>query len=269
MLCFLQKSAPVPREKGVDPELLPEGYTDIQEVQMAVGNDKGIGRRLSAVCKRPTITELNCKTTCHHCQAEDAYSSTLYGSRAVPSGKYVNHAWVRVREFWGRMKRLDLPDVPALKSCYASFLAMLSHKWLWWSGKFNNALDNWPSTCSPRAIYWNCNAQWACHWTRGHILQRNPRSWFSALRFELYETLRHIGVRGKKTFSRSACRLLTSRNPVVIDELRLVTLIRCIVHCLHKYHAFCLQIFETGCLTVSGLLLSAFKCLPSIWYSLK
>lgn len=46
---FLQKAlAPL---GGVDPTLLPEGDTDITEVQAAVGSDKGIGRRLAAACK--------------------------------------------------------------------------------------------------------------------------------------------------------------------------------------------------------------------------
>lgn len=41
----------MPMESGVPAELLPEGFTDILEVQEAVGDDKGIGRRLLAVCK--------------------------------------------------------------------------------------------------------------------------------------------------------------------------------------------------------------------------
>ena len=49
-----------PLQEGVNPTLLPEGDTDITAVQKAVGNDKGIGRRLAAACMPTQSGQLEC-----------------------------------------------------------------------------------------------------------------------------------------------------------------------------------------------------------------
>ena len=77
VLTTFQEAKPAEAPQGVDPSLLPQGYTDIREVQAAVGSNKGIGRRLAATCwsrnsfiqynENTVIQLLGCGDQCSSC----------------------------------------------------------------------------------------------------------------------------------------------------------------------------------------------------------